>query len=558
MGHFSNDLLPAGEDARELAVVVHGLKRMILDHVPSEVHALLPHADVLAPRYDSSYFSNLDPVDLADELSALIEERCAAHERVNGRPYERIILIGHSRGALLVRKAFVFACGQNQELWRAGLQPKPKSWPSLVTRIILMAGLNRGWSLTPKPPAMSAVKWLSLRLACALTRLLGIATLLRDLQRGAPFVANLRVQWINLVRAGRCMPVTVQILGNSDDIVHPGDNIDLQSGAGFIYLNAPRGTGHANVVDLSDPARRAVFARALLTPDIELESEYRIPKEQEQDTSVRQVVFIMHGIRDFGDWCGRFESVVQRQAMQLGRRVETITSSYGYFPMLKFLLFAERQRNVRWFMDQYTEALARFPGAEMEFLGHSNGTYLLAGALRRYAACSFHRAAFAGSVVPRDFPWDDMLKSGRIRAIRNYVATGDWVVGVFPHLFEPFGDVGAAGLFGFTTDAARDVEVRFVKGGHGAAIAESNFDPIAAFLLNGDLIDPPPEIRETRQAGPVLLASKLCWAVWMALFGVLLASAWWIVFAWPAASAPEMWVRLTVFVLLVLALLASV
>jgi hypothetical protein len=75
-------------------------------------------------------------------------------------------------------------------------------------------------------------------------------------------VTNLRVQWIRLSRRGP-MLLVVQILWDVDDLVTPGDNIDLQAGQDFVYLKAPAGTTHATVVELGDPARRAVFLRAL-------------------------------------------------------------------------------------------------------------------------------------------------------------------------------------------------------------------------------------------------------------------------------------------------------
>ena len=49
--------------------------------------------------------------------------------------------------------------------------------------------------------------------------------------------------------------------------------------------------------------------------------------------------------------------------------------------MLPFLLSAYRRKNVEWLMDRYTEVVARYPNATVSYIGHSNGTYLLAKAL---------------------------------------------------------------------------------------------------------------------------------------------------------------------------------
>ena len=548
-------LKPARDAPTDLVVIVHGLRKRMLETVPPVVAERLPHADILLPTYEAGPLSNRSGVDLADEISDAIQSQCDRHLRTVGTPYQRIILIGHSRGALLVRKAYVFARGENQELWVGGLRPKPRPWAASVERIILLAGLNRGWSFSPKPPRMSWRRWALLRVLDVVVSAIGQARLLRDIKKGAPFIANLRVQWIRLSRQGP-MPLTVQIRGDMDDLVNSSDNIDLQAGWNFVYLNAPRGTTHATVIELDDEERRAVFLRALEQPRDTLHSEYIVPDLQREDASVEQVVFIVHGIRDFGGWTRRLSAVLKERAEAMGRRLETVTSSYGYFPMFRFLVFSERQKNVRWFMDRYTEVLARYPNAQaIDFVGHSNGTYLLGSALRRYRACDFGRAVCAGSVLPRDFEWDDMVTQGRIRAIRNYLTTGDWVVGIFPNLFDRWGDIGGGGFLGFVREPAAGNEFHYVRGSHSAAISDENLGGIAQFLLDGALVPPPTEIRSDTQSSLVLLLSKFDWAIWLGLVAIAVGGAWlialWVPFV-PYASF-----RVAIFLGVLLALLNS-
>src|SRR5208337_2032625 len=137
--------------------------------------------------------------------------------------------------------------------------------------------------------------------------------------------------------------------------------------------------------------------------------------------------------------------------------------------------WADRQSNVRWFMDEFTEIKAVYPNLEaVHFIGHSNGTYVLASALKRYKTLKVGRIAFAGSVVRRDYNWDAVV--GRIGKIRNYVGSSDWVVGWFPKLFEmwPFSllnhDIGSAGFDGFIRPLGNELEIKFVQGNHGAAL----------------------------------------------------------------------------------------
>ena len=61
-------------------------------------------------------------------------------------------------------------------------------------------------------------------------------------------------------------------------------------------------------------------------------------------------------------------------------------------------------------MDRYAEARARYPRAELDYVGHSNGTYLAAKALHDYPAAHFKHIVFAGSVVRRDYDWLALIK----------------------------------------------------------------------------------------------------------------------------------------------------
>ena len=101
-------------------------------------------------------------------------------------------------------------------------------------------------------------------------------------------------------------------------------------------------------------------------------------KSQEEQ---RHVVFLVHGIRDLGGW----RAALGHALKECSRSIEIRTPAYAYFPMVAFLLFNLRQRYVRWFMDRYTEDIAVDPANTIvSFVGHSNGTYVAARALRDY------------------------------------------------------------------------------------------------------------------------------------------------------------------------------
>jgi hypothetical protein len=169
--------------------------------------------------------------------------------------------------------------------------------------------------------------------------------------------------------------------------------------------------------------------------------------------------------------------------------------------MASFLLRPDRQQKVRWFMDQYTDALATYPDAHtFDFIGHSNGTYLLGAALVRYKTLKIRNAYLAGSVLPQRFPWKTYVPR-QVETVRNVVASRDWVVGIFPRLIEQlaewfditrvngFWDVGAAGFRGFSDLANGSVRnIKFAPGAHGYGVDiayEDRKSALVRFAVDG-------------------------------------------------------------------------
>jgi pimeloyl-ACP methyl ester carboxylesterase len=241
-------------------------------------------------------------------------------------------------------------------------------------------------------------------------------------------------------------------------------------------------------------------------------------------------VFVIHGIRDRGFWTQKIARKAMAEAAGAKRVARSMTMSYGYLAMLPFVMPWVRRDKVRWLMDRYADCRALYPAAKFHYVGHSNGTYLVARALRDYRAARFQRIVLAGSVIRTDYDWRSVIVGGnQAEAVLNYVASGDWVVAVFPHGLSPFPglDLGGAGHFGFDqlagpgvgTQAPRissvdiggatSYQVYYVGGGHGAGIKESQWDDIAKFVVHGK----PPSIGDpdyvSRQNGWVAAASRL-------------------------------------------------
>lgn len=507
--------------SRELVVLLHAwtLGRDSLEAVEHVVRETKPHADIFRPQLPLRMVSREDPHAIAENL--LRDVDALWNTSLEGNAYDQIILIGHSFGSILARKVFVLAHGVKADALRARTMPRHlarhgiKPWASRIRRLILLAGANRGWTETS---ALSPVDRMFFGLGTFVGRVIEGATGQRPtifaIRRGAPFLTVLRLQWLALedVLSEGEWPLIVQLLGTIDDFVSPADHIDLATGRNFVYLEVPH-SGHLSVIHMGEPAaqqciayveRRQRFRDALLqTPEqlslialslddvadqVEAAPDDRDERElARRRPDVTDVVFVVHGIRDHGFWTKKVARDIKKLARSEGRVPRAVTSTYGYFPMLSFVLPWTRMAKVEWFLDQYVDARALYPNATFSFVGHSNGTYLLARALEMCSVIHFERVVFAGSVVRCRYDWTRFVPK-QIGQVLNYVASADWVVALCTKGWETLRiqDLGSAGHDGFrgeVKNVVRDLE--YVPGKHSAALSEDNWRDIAAFVVQG-------------------------------------------------------------------------
>jgi pimeloyl-ACP methyl ester carboxylesterase len=557
---------------RSLVVLLHAYRHTPgrLAAVEKAVREFRPDAHVIVPALPLQMWSTADLNDVAADVVALIDTQVEhRREQLKLGAFEQIVLVGHSTGSMIARKAYVIACGEtadapfehrDQSSTRPLREPMP--WAGQVKRIIQLAGMNGGWSVTHHMGVRRAFEFSVGSAAGHLVAVTGRQLAIFQIRRGAPFLSGLRLQWLALQQQAdtdrRQMALVVQLLGTVDDLVAPEDNLDLVTGREFVYLDV-KFSGHVNVIEMdapdAGPARREAFRQALVTPRDALKAESVSPSDHDAIVSrsgvgFTDVIFVVHGIRDAGFWTHK----IARRVQALGKKCRppriyaTETSTYGYFPMLSFLLPWRRRDKVAWLMDQYARAKSLYPNAtRFAYLGHSNGTYLLAAALRDNPACRFERVVFAGSVVRRDYNWAEAQRRGQVGTLLNYVATNDKVVACFPGALErlPWQDLGSAGHNGFArappgTSDSGVLEVRFVEGGHSAALSEEQWDDIALFICEGKNPltregDTPKPWHAAKQTRSVVFLGRYPWILWaaiIALLSLVTFGIWQIPFEW--------------------------
>jgi len=502
----------------ELVVLLHGFRNRSdrLRDVREVIRQHQPTADLYAPAMPTRRLSCRRPAaDLVADLTDAIDFIVATRPDVNR--YKSIALVGHSVGAVFARKISIVAHGE--QIDANGAVPAPfedalarfrqaRPWARSIRRVVLLAGMNRGWTTESGKNTLTSFTF---GLGQFVGELFGGNFTIFSIRRGAPFLVQTRLQWLALMNVdygGRPDMTIVQLLGTVDEAVAPDDSIDFAidginnagNAATYNYLEV-RHSGHADIVCMAPAgapatarartARREKFLDALTATPLQL-AACRINREQMEDTlppppdpAVKNMVFVVHGIRDKGFWTKKVARTIKEEAANAGQRFESWTEGYGYFAMLPFLLKSVRQRKVEWLMDRYCEARARYPNAAFHYVGHSNGTYLAAKALCDYPAATFSRIVFAGSVVRRDYDWQSLIQSRRVGQVLNYVSTADWVVAVFGSGLQKMAafDIGSAGHDGFHNRLV--TEANFIEGGHGAGHEEAAWDDIGRFIVHG-------------------------------------------------------------------------
>jgi pimeloyl-ACP methyl ester carboxylesterase len=512
---------------RELVIALHGYSKSSdrLKAVCETIADLRPDADIFAPvlpfvdGWICLQKAETIVADLMREIDQIVAERAGS-----GESYQSIDFVGHSFGAVLARRLVITAFGEQRSPagdLPAPFEPEladfraPRPWAQRITRLVLLAGMNRGWTVSSALDWITSVQWSILQFIGE--TLPASKPTIFAIRRGAPFLVQTRLQWLALMNPDygpRPTLVTVQLLGSGDDQVSPDDSVDyavdLFGSQSYFYIEVPYAT-HAGIVQMSKKGKRGTqsvrnirrekFALAL-TAERNVLTANSVTREQmadnlppEPDTTVTDVVFVVHGIRDKGYWTQKLARTIKKHAAA-GQKFESFTGSYGYFAMLPFILRRVRQRKVEWLMDCYTEARARFPSASFHYVGHSNGTYLAAQALQDYPSARFKFIVFAGSVVRRNYGWLALTKpiapgvKPKVERVLNYVATRDWVVALFPKGLQPWRifNLGSAGHDGFREASPQGpvYEVRYIPGGHGAGHEEPNWDDIARFVASGN------------------------------------------------------------------------
>jgi len=461
----------------------------------------------VALEHHCGAFSRRSPMAVARSLSARLD----SIDRQSGGEKE-LVLIGHSIGGLLIRTAYLIAAG------KFGEGEAVYDWPRRVSRFVLMASMDRGVN-----PEGSMRAKLGTPFARFL-RPVGIR-LIYDILKGSTFVTNLRIAWMRYYRTLPNPPMVVQVRGTKDDEVARNDTIDPDLFPHAVPIDVPE-ANHVKLHDLTgtpDPETHYECIRHAIADDFPRHAAGA------QIAEKSRVIFLLHGIR-----ASKLGWPTQLKNEILRRDPSAIVElpDYGYFSALRFAIPYFHRKPLRWFQDEYSQALARHPGAEFYFVGHSNGTYLMAQSLREIGGMIFNRIFLGGCVLSPAYVWPSRPQP---YVVHNAYAYTDKVVGILCSALAGLGrkDVGTAGFESFRE--IPDGDQNLVDRGHGAAFdSPADLETVADFILTGARPpagapqDMPSGIRRLSRFSTILgwlvLAILVVLPIWGACQGHLLAT----------------------------------
>jgi pimeloyl-ACP methyl ester carboxylesterase len=118
-----------------------------------------------------------------------------------------------------------------------------------------------------------------------------------------------------------------------------------------------------------------------------------------------RLVVTVHGIRTFGNWQERLESLLVRNDVEANST--NINYKFGYFSVIAFLVPLFRWLVVRRFRRFLVLIVESNTWDRIDLVGHSFGTHVIAWALYGIPAAKrpkIHTLIFAGSVLKSSFP----------------------------------------------------------------------------------------------------------------------------------------------------------
>src|SRR6266550_3710991 len=140
----------------------------------------------------------------------------------------------------------------------------------------------------------------------------------------------------------------------------------------------------------------------------------------------RHLVVTVHGIRTFGQWQERLETLLKSRSP--GTTV--FNYKYGYFSVLAFIFPPSRWLVTSRFRKALLEVAKQGDWQRIDLVAHSFGTHLAGWGLLGVPQSerpNIHTLILSGTVLKPRFRWKDLVGSS-VRRVVNECGVHDWVL----------------------------------------------------------------------------------------------------------------------------------
>lgn len=451
---FNGELNP---NCDNLIVLVSGIRapKILLWKTENAIKNGTDNCDILKLRIDNAIISNSSPYEIASQINDLINAQLERKAKT-GSKYKKIQIITHSLGALIVRKAILFASkgfGKGRKGYENHVCANDANWRMLLERVIFLGGIHSGFSRNCE---------FRFGIFAFMLEFMGIGKLILSCEAGSPFVETLRQEWIDLTRNphGKPAPICIQIEGDSDWAI-PDDNLqDLEAQINNeinpnLYALEIGGTSHFSILDmsiiddgeLSLVARRAnILLDALRLKPSELKEICLVQSNDELKTQLAERakikrLIIVHEDRNQKDaWVETFQQAAFRMfgendEILICRETPQRVSRFSF--LLDF--FGRRRKSIQWFGAQCTSLKAQYPNASLSIIAINNGTWVVANTLAKTHSLKIETMFLVGSILPREFQWDKIVKQGRLGLLCNALSHEDLFCAIIGGFYEWLG-----------------------------------------------------------------------------------------------------------------------
>jgi WD40 repeat protein len=184
--------------------------------------------------------------------------------------------------------------------------------------------------------------------------------------------------------------------------------------------------------------------------------------------SGRHLVITVHGIRTFGNWQERLESLLKARDPS----IQVVNYKYGYFSIFAFIVPFLRWLVTRRFRRDLLAQSQRADWDRIDLVGHSFGTHLIGWGLHGMDPRQrprMHTVILSGSVLKPGFPWGELVGDS-VQRVVNDCGTRDIVLLVNQLAVLFSGMAGREGFSGMTGESFRN---RFFELGHSGYFTRS-------------------------------------------------------------------------------------